>query len=250
VANGTVYAEGGYGEDHHLYALDAETGREEWRFDGDDGIGFPAVADGTVYIGTYDTYLYALDAETGQEQWRFEVDSSTVHQPPVVADGTIYIRTRHDNSTHHVHALGSGSGIEDKDQLIARVPFDEAPSSVKEKARTFFQNSGPSVCSEASSPTSVYRVESGDGIRPIYFTWTVGCPNTRGRGSMGIFDGRSGNRIGNFFGYYITGPADNVEVKPKNSSTYPGLVIRREGSKNVRLGFDESSGEYEDNTNW
>jgi outer membrane protein assembly factor BamB len=32
----------------------------------------PALLDGTVFIGSWDTYLYALDAATGNEKWRFK----------------------------------------------------------------------------------------------------------------------------------------------------------------------------------
>jgi len=55
-------SEGGY-----LYALDAESGQEMWRFEkaGDTGFSSPAVSDGVVYFGTGDGYLYALDAQTG-----------------------------------------------------------------------------------------------------------------------------------------------------------------------------------------
>ena len=215
--------------------------RQEWRFEADGGIVFPAVADGTVYAGSGDNHLYALDAQTGQEQWRFETDGWVY--APAVADGTIYA-----GGEDNLYALGGGSGTEDKDQLITRVPFDEAPSSVKEKTRRFFQNSEPSVCFDTPKHASVYIVESIDEIRPIYFIWIFGCRKTRGRGSMGIFDGRSGNRIGNFFGYYITGSAGDVYVNTNSSSSYPELVIREEERKNVRLVFDESSGKYEYNT--
>jgi len=239
VADGTVYAGSRSG---HLYALDAQTGREQWRFETDGSVYLPAVADGTVYAGSRDNHLYALDAQTGQEQWRFETDNAIA--APAVADGTVYAGSNDGN----LYALGSGSGIGDKDQLITRVPFDEAPSSVKEKTRRFFQNSEPSVCFDTPKHASVYIVESIDEIRPIYFIWIFGCRKTRGRGSMGIFDGRSGNRIGNFFGYYITGSAGDVYVNTNSSSSYPELVIREEERKNVRLVFDESSGKYEYNT--
>ena len=59
--------------DGHLYAIDAETGQQQWQFEtGDDVSSSPAVAGGTVYVGSYDGHLYAIDAETGQQQWQFE----------------------------------------------------------------------------------------------------------------------------------------------------------------------------------
>ncbi len=44
------------------------------------------MADGTIYIGN----VYALDAKTGTEQWRFQTGSS-VPSSPSVADGTVYV---------------------------------------------------------------------------------------------------------------------------------------------------------------
>ena len=50
----------------------------------------PAVVDGVVYIGSYDHYLYALDATTGKQRWRFQT-GGYVLSPPAVVDGVVYI---------------------------------------------------------------------------------------------------------------------------------------------------------------
>ena len=52
-------------DDHHLYALDASTGRLLWRcrMDGDVRSS-PAVADGVVYVGSSDGYVYAVVPST------------------------------------------------------------------------------------------------------------------------------------------------------------------------------------------
>src|SRR5947207_2285217 len=43
-----------------------------WRFDTGDGVySSPAVVGGVVYVGSDDRNVYALDAATGQERWRF-----------------------------------------------------------------------------------------------------------------------------------------------------------------------------------
>jgi outer membrane protein assembly factor BamB len=40
----------------------------------------PAISCGTLYIGSWDSYLYALDAETGEELWRFKTgDNAEFH---------------------------------------------------------------------------------------------------------------------------------------------------------------------------
>ena len=49
----------------------------------------PTVADGTVYVGSYDDTLYAVDAATGTQEWAFDT-SGSVRSSPTVVDGTVY----------------------------------------------------------------------------------------------------------------------------------------------------------------
>jgi outer membrane protein assembly factor BamB len=105
VAGGTVYVGSA---DGHLYAIDAETGREQWRFEtGDRVVSSPAVAGGTVYVGSIDDHLYAIDAETGQEQWRFRAEGS-VFSSPAVAGGTVYVGS----FDGHLYAIDAETGQE------------------------------------------------------------------------------------------------------------------------------------------
>jgi eukaryotic-like serine/threonine-protein kinase len=65
--------------DQHVYALDAGTGALRWSFaTGDVVHASPAVANGLVYIGSWDRNLYALDAATGRERWRYTTGNDTV----------------------------------------------------------------------------------------------------------------------------------------------------------------------------
>lgn len=87
VVGGTVYVGG-----DRVYALNAGTGKEEWRFElGLEVTGSPAVVDGTVYFGTEKPSLYALDAVSGEQQWRFAPDEEFMKpSAPAVVDGTVY----------------------------------------------------------------------------------------------------------------------------------------------------------------
>lgn len=67
VVDGSIYFGSG---DKNVYALDAKTGEERWRFATNNVNSSPAVVDGTVYIGSDDKNFYALDAKTGVELWR------------------------------------------------------------------------------------------------------------------------------------------------------------------------------------
>jgi outer membrane protein assembly factor BamB len=76
-----------------LYAIDPETGQQQWRVLVDSQIlSKPAYADGVVYFGTTDKMVYAVDVEsegilTG---WPFETDSA-VWASPLVVDGRVYV---------------------------------------------------------------------------------------------------------------------------------------------------------------
>ena len=77
----------------------------------------PAIANGIVYVGSYDGKFYALDAKTGAVKWKFATDgerrfeakglhgmqpkTQTIADPfdiflssPVVAEGGVYFRQR------------------------------------------------------------------------------------------------------------------------------------------------------------
>jgi eukaryotic-like serine/threonine-protein kinase len=52
--------------DQNIYALNAATGAFLWKYTTGGFIGSsPAVANGTVYVGSYDTYMYAFDKSSG-----------------------------------------------------------------------------------------------------------------------------------------------------------------------------------------
>jgi len=49
----------------------------------------PAVADGVVYIGSWDSYIYAIEQSTGKEKWKFKT-SMPIASSPAVAGNTLY----------------------------------------------------------------------------------------------------------------------------------------------------------------
>lgn len=82
--------------DSWLFAFDAATGEEVWRFDtGDYFYGWPAVTSAFVYIVGADFRLYALDRQSGTVQWEFGGTSSDHHpgSPPTVVEGTVIVGT-------------------------------------------------------------------------------------------------------------------------------------------------------------
>jgi outer membrane protein assembly factor BamB len=111
VVDGTVYFGSG---DGFVYALDAATGLQKWKFHTGDVVhSSPAVMDSVVYIGSWDTYFYAIEAATGKQKWRFRTgDDPTFHNQigiqssPLVANGTVYFGCR----DSHLYAVNAQTG--------------------------------------------------------------------------------------------------------------------------------------------
>jgi eukaryotic-like serine/threonine-protein kinase len=100
VVDGVVYVatdirvdgEARFADPGPLYALDAETGAERWHISLSALVRTLVVADGVIYLSSYDEHLYALDAATGAERWRFSPpDSGSVL--PTVVDATVFVGT-------------------------------------------------------------------------------------------------------------------------------------------------------------
>lgn len=94
VGDGIVYFS--YSQGSEVYALDAETGEEQWMTETNARASKPVLNGGTLYVGTTeDTHgpqggtLYALDATTGDEQWSVTTGNAPL-EGPVVHDGAVY----------------------------------------------------------------------------------------------------------------------------------------------------------------
>lgn len=109
VADGILYVGTDY-TDNVLYALDARTGKIRWNRTINVSISSPAIAEGTVYIGSEDSNLYALDAKTGEQKWKFSVRESEmpggVVSSPAYAEGVIYFGDLNGN----LYALDAKTG--------------------------------------------------------------------------------------------------------------------------------------------
>jgi len=74
----------------------------KWKFKTGDVVhGSPAISDGSLYVGSWDSYFYALDAADGKEKWRFKTGEDPeihnqvgIQSSPAVADGVVYFGCR------------------------------------------------------------------------------------------------------------------------------------------------------------
>jgi eukaryotic-like serine/threonine-protein kinase len=94
VAAGIVYINANNGKSHngYMYALNATTGARLWRaYIGSYDFGCaPTVADGVVYMGSFDYNLYAFDARTGAILWKAPT-TGRIGSSPTLVNGVIYV---------------------------------------------------------------------------------------------------------------------------------------------------------------
>jgi outer membrane protein assembly factor BamB len=79
-----------------LYAVDAETGKEIWKFEMGAAISVgPACANGKVYAGQQggERFFYAVDADTGALAWKQTLPGGWVWGSAAVDDGLVYVPT-------------------------------------------------------------------------------------------------------------------------------------------------------------
>lgn len=123
VADGVVYVGS---TDKYLYAVDAATGTERWRFDtGGRVLGAPAIVGGVVFVGSGDVAgrpgaVYALDATTGAARWRFETPAGVGYASMILADGLVFVGGLNGD----VYALAMADGTERWHATFPRLDID------------------------------------------------------------------------------------------------------------------------------
>jgi len=92
--------------DKNVYALNATTGAKLWSYTTGSGVpSSPAVANGVVYVGSGDNNVYALNATTGAKLWSYAT-GNLVDSSPAVANGVVYVGSVDFN----VYALNATTG--------------------------------------------------------------------------------------------------------------------------------------------
>ena len=78
-----------------VYALNAENGDLEWRFDTELPVGHsPTVSKDMIFIGGFDRRVYALNADSGSIIWSFMGAKAGYSTNPLVVDDTVLIGNR------------------------------------------------------------------------------------------------------------------------------------------------------------
>lgn len=134
-----------------VYALDAETGEVDWRFErGAEVVSTPAVGTENLFIGSSDGYFYAIDRSSGEQQWRYRT-RDWIWSSPTLAFGTVYFTdwnsivyaldaaTGEEQWTYNSFgAYISGSTSVDEDAVyFGHTPANAPPDTTRENAEVF-----------------------------------------------------------------------------------------------------------------
>jgi eukaryotic-like serine/threonine-protein kinase len=80
-----------------------------WKYTTGDSVNYsPVVANGIVYICSYDGNLYALNAKTGEKIWNYNATRLNIGCSPTVADGIVYVGSGDQN--RYLYALDAYNG--------------------------------------------------------------------------------------------------------------------------------------------
>jgi outer membrane protein assembly factor BamB len=91
VHNGFLFIGSG---DRHMYALDAANGDKLWAFKtGGDIHTPPTLHNGVLYFTSSDASLYSVNYRTGQARMNFRTRALNPFEPPVVANGLVYMNS-------------------------------------------------------------------------------------------------------------------------------------------------------------
>ncbi|HLY54988.1 MAG TPA: PQQ-dependent dehydrogenase, methanol/ethanol family [Stellaceae bacterium] len=165
VVDGVMYTSGYLG---FVYAVDAATGKEKWRYDPDiddkalrgpccDAVNRGvAVWQGRVYVGSVDGRLHAIDAATGKRIWA--VDTIADHKLTYTSTGAPAI-------AHNVVVIGNGGADMDKGGVRGYVSgYDLATGALKWRFYTV-----PEPGRAPEQPELVLAAKTWDSKRdPIY----------------------------------------------------------------------------------
>jgi len=188
--------------DHHLYAVDAATGRKHWAFPADDAVyssptvvdasstsaattptctrwtrqparnagpshqrcrvDVSTVVDGVVYVGSDDANLYALDATTGKKRWAFATHN-TLYSSPTVVDGVVYFGSL-DSS---LYAVDAKTGKERWAFLTGR----EVSSSPAVVGGVVYFAALTATCTRCRRSRRHHHNKTGSGEAPTFSTY-------------------------------------------------------------------------------
>ena len=87
VNNGMIFYGGNV---NSVYAIDASSGVEKWRFQTRSSCSAPVIAGGVLFFVSADRFLYAVDGVTGKEKWKYKCKNQP-QLSPTITDAATYL---------------------------------------------------------------------------------------------------------------------------------------------------------------
>lgn len=149
--------------DSGTYALNATDGTEQWQFESGSRSSSPTVVDDTVFIGGSEGLVYALDVATGEQQWDFEVGNRLIGSP-TFADNTVFVRgITESNSPDNLTALDADTGDE---RWTFRSESDLRRPTVADSTVFFAEEGGNIHALDAATGDENWNFEPPYGLQP------------------------------------------------------------------------------------
>jgi len=189
VVNGLVHVFCGSATASTLVALDAKTGREQWRKAVDYPSGnAPAVVNGVVYFGGAGGRLQAFSAATGALLWATEV--GRIDLPTTVAKGVIYTL---DAAAKQLSAVTAATG-----QRLWTVPVWASDTSIAVAEGKVYLACDASLCAlDAATGATLWMSPTGEYRRR--FTVANGVVYGGGiNNTLRAYDAKTGSLLASF----------------------------------------------------
>jgi outer membrane protein assembly factor BamB len=210
IVNDVLYIGSTFG----IFALDAQTGRELWRYHTNGFVkSVPTVSNGVLYFGADDRKFYAIDAKDGTLKWMNDTALDGFTASAAVVDNRVYTIPK--DGTFYTFDASSGEII--WSTLLGKIV--ESSPSIGEGIIAFGTNGGDIIALDASTGKQKWSYDTGvSDIKssPVIADGTV---------IIGSNDGSIyalTTEKGNLKWKYST--SDNVESSPsiKNGVVYVG----------------------------
>jgi outer membrane protein assembly factor BamB len=156
VSDGVIYQSS---MDHHVYAIDAQTGRVIWEEDlGAAVLDTPTETENSLLVGTFGNQMVALDKNRGAQIWSFDTEA-WVWGNPLVLDGNAYFGDVDGNI--YIVDVNSGREVRDSVKLDGAVTASPVAS---EELIYFATETGTIYARTPSDFSPEWKEEVGGGI--------------------------------------------------------------------------------------
>jgi outer membrane protein assembly factor BamB len=189
-----------------MYALDARTGAQKWKFITgatvrshplvvEEATGRPEARDATLYFGSDDDFFYAVDANSGELRWKYHATDDVSTAATFATDSTdlIYFAS----SDGHLYALNRVNG---RPKWTARTPAASALNSPVAFQNRIFLASGNQIYSFRSRTGDMEAlIQSMDAPESDITCTPIFAPDPNGDATRPVV--YFGDRSGHFYCY-------------------------------------------------